>query len=135
MNSSLELSDQDAGVRMSNVVFDQAWYAAAVALSNNPIMHFSGNILDFVKFMMMLETNFEHAIHDSPTLYSIWQKHLIGNAASVIDSCNYLGGVNWYKIALEKLCAMYGNKSTILKAHRKRLNSSVKVGDNISDFT
>ena len=116
-------------------IFDQAHYAAAVALNNNPVTKFNGDPLEFVRFISMLQNTYEFAIFDSPTLYSVLQKHLYGNAASIIDSCNYLGKENRYKAAIQKLAEMYGNKASVIKAHRKKMLSGLKVGNNLADFS
>ena len=84
-------------------------YAAAVSLSNNPTMKFDGDPLDFVKFWSLMTNNYEQAISYSPTLYSIQQKHLVGNATSLIDLCNYLDNKIRYKEAINLLTEMYGN--------------------------
>ena len=81
-----------------------------------------------------MANNYEQAISDSSTLYSILQKHLVGNASSLIDSCNYLNNKDRYQEAINILTEMYGNRSSVLKAYRKRLNSNFKIGENLTDF-
>ena len=87
--------------------------------------------------MSMMENTYryESAIFYSPTLYSVLQKHLYGNAAGVIDACNYLGKENRYKIAIQKLTEAYGNKLSVIKAHRKKMLSGSRVGNNLTDFS
>ena len=49
------------------------------------------------------------------------QKHLYGNAAGVIDACNYLGNENHFKIAIKKLTEAYGNRCYCKKSDLSKL--------------
>ena len=56
-------------------VFDQVKFSAAVQMSNDPIMKFNGDPLEYIPFITMIQNTYESVIFDDPALYSLLRKH------------------------------------------------------------
>ena len=114
----------------------QARYQAAIALSNNPGIIFSGVLIEWIPFITQFKNNFENVINDNSALFSILLRHLKGEALESIRSCVFNAeGKDQYKQALKILNSRYGQKLSVIRAHKTMLLNGKTVSESINDFT
>ena len=114
----------------------QACYQAAIALSNNPGIIFSGILIEWIPFITQFKHNFENVINDNSALFSILLRHLKGDALESIKSCVFnVEGKDQYKQALTILNSRYGQKLSVIRAHKTMLLNGKTVSESINDFT
>ena len=95
-----------------------------IALGQNPDQKFDGDYLEFVAFRSMFRNTYELAIKsDGVTAFAIFCRHLTGDAANVIKACNFISDDNRYVEALAQLQQRFGQKVSVIKAHKKHIIS------------
>ena len=90
-------------------IANQARYQAAIALSNNPGIYFSGVLIEWIPFITQFKNNFENIINDNCALFSILLRHLKGEALESVHACVFNGeSKDQYTQALKILNSRYG---------------------------
>ena len=91
------------------------------------ILKFSGNPLDFVRFMKTFELNVESLIQDSSRCLLLLIQHCDGEAKKLIEFCLLLDPDEGYRKAKNILKENFGRKNVIARAHVERLHSEVNI--------
>ena len=91
------------------------------------ILKFSGNPLDFVRFMKTSELNVENLIQDSSRCLLLLIQHCDGEAKKLIEFCLLLDPDEGYRKAKDVLKENFGRKNVIARAHMERLHSEVNI--------
>ena len=105
-------------------------------MSNNPGIIFSGVLIEWIPFITQFKNNFENIINDNCALFSILLRHLKGEALESVRSCVFnVEGKDQYKQALNILNSRYGQKLSVIRAHKNMLLNGKNVSESINDFT
>ena len=93
------------------------------------ILKFSGNPLDFVRFMKTFELNVESLIQeqDSSRCWLLFIQHCDGEAKKLMEFCLLLDPDEGYCKAKDILKENFGRKNVIARAHMERLHSEVNI--------
>ena len=91
------------------------------------ILKFSGDPLDFVRFMKTFELNVESLIQDSSRCLLLLIQHCDGEAKKLIEFCLLLDPDEGYRKAKDILKENFGRKNVIARAHMERLHSEVNI--------
>ena len=106
-------------------------WAKLMELPKIEIFKFTGNPMDYTKFIKTFETNVESFTEDASRCLLLLIQHCEGEAKRLIEFCLLLNPEEGYQKAKDILKQNFGRKNVIARAHIEKLHSEsfIKEGD------
>jgi hypothetical protein len=95
------------------------------------LLTFSGNPLDYCKFIRNFETNIESRVQDFRLRLSYLIQYCSGDAKCSVEDCVVLPPKEWYVRAKQILLSRYGKPHLVVRSHVERLinGNQIKAND------